>query len=183
MAPRKKETVEQEAAPDVNQILGIEGNESVTPIVDDQPPGYDPEAPLGRFPEGHPLAGQPRKRRPRGSGGAPKIGSPSGMQRDTAKRSNYAQKMTALHGIVGGALTVSSQADGAVILGHAEALGNAWADVAMQYPKVAEAIDKMAGGAVIGTLVMLYAQVTLQIMANHGKAPAFLASAPNLKVV
>lgn len=126
---------------------------------------------LGLMPEGaNPLvsgdpfvpddSSEPRKRRTRSDAGKPR--GPRG------RRSNpLSKKISAAVAMVAAGVATVDPFDSAVILHNADKLGNAWAPVVEQNPKIAAFFNSLEKGGVWGNAVFSTLSVALPIMLHH----------------
>jgi len=138
---------------------------------EDRPPAKVKDDDLGLMPEGgnplvsgsgDPFVGEdePKKRRTRSDAGKPR-----GPRR--ARASTLSKKISAAVAMFAAGVAIVEPFDSAVILHNADKLGNAWAPVVEQNPKIAAFFNSLEKGGVWGNAVFSSLSVALPILLHH----------------
>lgn len=117
-----------------------------------------------------------RKKR-RDAGGARKTGTAKAKATPGSQRAKYAEGVAGLLQIPAMALSFVQPVDGYSVAAHTPTISNAVADLAVERPEVAAALDRVLAVGPYGALIGAVLPLAVQLMHNHDMVPESMATA------
>ena len=118
-----------------------------------------------------------RKKRRDAGFGKKTTAKPTGRANSGAQHSRYAEGVRGLLQIPAMGLSLVNPVDGFCVAQHTPNIAGAVADLAIERPEVAAALDRVLSVGPYGALIGAVLPLAIQLMHNHGAVPETMATA------